>query len=135
MMILRTICSLMLFTCLCCACGEKTGEITADVAPEAFFAETEFNFGKVSEQKVLEHKFKIENRGSNSFVISKVETSCGCTAAYWSEEPVPPGGGVVVAVALNAKGKAGNVLRKTVKVFGSFKNSPKILVVRAEVVK
>jgi len=117
-----------------CSGGDKPKEDVPKTAI-AFFPEEEYDFGRVSEKRVLEHKFRIDNKGTGPIVISDVETSCGCTVAYWRKDPIAPGDNTAIAVALKAKGKAGSTLRKTVKVFGSFDNSPKILVVRAEVVK
>ena len=35
--------------------------------------------------------FTFTNKGDSALVISKVETSCGCTASEWTREPVAPG--------------------------------------------
>lgn len=43
--------------------------------------------------------FQFTNTGDKPLVISNVTTSCGCTKAEWTQDPVPAGGtGEVTAV-------------------------------------
>ena len=67
------------------------------------FGESAHDFGKVSEGKVVTHLFPFTAQGSESLVISRVDSSCGCTAknvfvermgvrtAYVFGEEIPPG--------------------------------------------
>jgi len=72
--------------------------------------ETFFNFGKVSlEEGLVEHKFKVINRGEEAVMIEKIYTSCMCTTALvLDEEDVEmagpfgmPGHGVSVKTEIN----------------------------------
>lgn len=47
--------------------------------------------------------FKITNKGDKPLVISNVTTSCGCTVADWTKEPIAPGKTGSVSSTFDAK--------------------------------
>lgn len=56
------------------------------------FSETTHDFGKIPEQGgKVRHRFEFVNSGETPVLIRGVSSSCGCTAAAWSREPVLPG--------------------------------------------
>lgn len=59
--------------------------------PIIFFENQNFNFGKVYKGQKVEHIFKFENQGKSDLEISKVKSSCGCTAAILTNKIIPPG--------------------------------------------
>ena len=64
--------------------------------------ETEFDFGKIPQNKPVYHTFEFVNTGSKELKIENVQTSCGCTTPEWSREPVAPGAKGTVKVGYNA---------------------------------
>ncbi|HLT08956.1 MAG TPA: DUF1573 domain-containing protein [Cyclobacteriaceae bacterium] len=71
------------------------------------FANTEFDFGTITEGKVVEHEFEFTNVGQAPLVISNVQASCGCTTPDWTKTPVKPGDKGFIKVQFNSAGKAG----------------------------
>ena len=65
-------------------------EQASDQAPIAF--ETLIiDFGDIQKtDKPVETVFRFKNTGKEPIVLSKVTTSCGCTAPEWTKEPVLP---------------------------------------------
>lgn len=53
--------------------------------------ETEKDFGNIPLNEKREHVFKLVNTGNKPLVVYDVTTSCGCTQAEYSKEPVRPG--------------------------------------------
>ena len=49
------------------------------------------DFGTFPQSEKQEYKFVLTNEGNNLLVIQDVTTSCGCTKANYSKEPVRPG--------------------------------------------
>ncbi len=64
---------------------------TQGQSPIIFFKNPNFNFGKIFKGQKIEHIFTFENRGKTDLEISKVKSSCGCTAAILTNKIVPPG--------------------------------------------
>ena len=59
--------------------------------PSLDIAETEFDFGEVSQGEKVTHVFTFTNGGDAPLVIDRVKSSCGCTAALLSAKQIPPG--------------------------------------------
>lgn len=127
--------TIILFTVLS-GCNTPTGDTSKNKSPQSAsatieFRQDEFDFGEIEKGRVVECKFSFKNTGENEVLISNVETECGCTAAYWPKQPLSSGEQSTIAVSLDKK--TGGTVRQTVKVFGNFTGSPKILVVKAKV--
>lgn len=60
-------------------------------APSLHFTETAADFGPLLQGDVVSHVFAYENRGHGRMVISKVSTSCGCTAGEVTKKELAPG--------------------------------------------
>ncbi|MBM6499173.1 DUF1573 domain-containing protein [Flavobacterium macrobrachii] len=50
----------------------------------------EFNFGKIKVNDTVDVKFKLKNSSSNSLIIKKIKTSCGCTVAKLKDSLINP---------------------------------------------
>ena len=59
--------------------------------PKITFTETKYDFGKQKLRAKVEHHFSFENKGDAPLVITSHETSCHCTSAHYSPEPIMPG--------------------------------------------
>ena len=75
--------------------------------------------------------FTVKNDGDKPLVISNVTTSCGCTVADWTKEPIAPGATGVITSVFDAK--ALGRFNKSVGVYCNASNRPIYLAVRGEV--
>ena len=76
---------------------------------------SEHDFGTISESGgVVSCEFAIKNTGTKPLVITKVTTSCGCTASEWTKEPVASGKQGLVKVTFDPKGRKGEMVRSLV---------------------
>lgn len=74
-------------------------------------SEPEYNFGRIPNDRGVEHVFKVKNRGDRPLVITGVRTSCGCTAAMMETSVIEPGGTGNLRVSFNPKGGKNPVTR------------------------
>ena len=110
-------------------------ETTISEAPTIYFPETEHNFGKVDEGKVVEYTFKFVNNGKATLKIKDIKTSCGCTAALVSNELIEPGSDGTLKIELNTKNRNGKMSRTITVNSNDPKEPKKVLTVYADVVK
>ena len=75
--------------------------------PEFKFKESKFDFGEIIQGDVVEHFFEFTNVGESPLVISKIITTCGCTAPTWPKEPILPGKKGKIKIVFNSTGKIG----------------------------
>ncbi len=77
----------------------------------------EYNFGIIREvDGEKSGSARLVNIGDSVTYISDVRPSCGCTAAYYSEELLLPGDTAVIKFEYDPKGRPGN-FNKTIKVY------------------
>ncbi|MDD5438680.1 MAG: DUF1573 domain-containing protein [Candidatus Omnitrophica bacterium] len=69
--------------------------------------EFSFNFGKVSEGKVLKHVFVLRNTSRQLMKIKQVNSSCACTTSDLSSWEIAPGGVSRITVQFNTRGYPG----------------------------
>lgn len=101
--------------------------------PVLNFSETQFDFGKIEEGKVVEHTFKFQNDGKAMLNISDIKTSCGCTAALVSKEKIGPGEEGTLKVELDTKNRKGKMSRTITITSNDPKEPTKILTVYADI--
>lgn len=78
--------------------------------------ETLYHLGEIEEDGgVVTHTFCFVNHLSHAVAISSVHSSCGCTTADYSKEPVPPGQRGFVEVSYNPAGRPGG-FNRTIRV-------------------
>ena len=85
-------------------------------------SETEKNFGSIPLNEKREHVFKLVNTGDKPLVVYDVVTSCGCTKAEYSKEPIRPGETLDLKVIYNAEDKGR--FRKSLKIYCNTEESP-----------
>ena len=76
--------------------------------------EMDHDFGEIEKGIPVSHTFEFINEGDAPLIISRVKTSCGCTASDYSKEPVLPGETGTLKATYNAA-KVGS-FNKTVTV-------------------
>lgn len=92
---------------------------------------TTHDFGSITQNEPVEYEFEITNNGAEAVKILDVKTSCGCTAAGYSKEPIEPGNSTNLTASYNAK-KAG-IFSKDIKVYTDAQEEPFLLKIRGEV--
>jgi uncharacterized protein YdeI (BOF family) len=104
--------------------NENTSTKIPDQHPVIFFENPDFNFGKIFKGQKAEHVFKFENRGKDILKISKVKTSCGCTAVMLTKKIIPPDKTGEIKATFKSGSFKGNVT-KSITVMSNDPNSPK----------
>lgn len=108
------------------------GEIK-EATPLLNFSETQYDFGKIAEGKVVEHTFKFQNNGKAVLKISDIKTSCGCTAALVSNEKIEPGEEGTLKVELDTKNRKGKMSRTITITSNDPKEPKKVLTVYVDI--
>lgn len=91
--------------------------------PSAFLPTDKFEFPTVAEDIEITHDFIVQNKGTAVLNIENVNTSCGCTTAFYTKE-IPPGGDGKVSVKLNTTGYGGTNVSKNITVQTNDKDHP-----------
>ncbi|HEY9115073.1 MAG TPA: DUF1573 domain-containing protein [Bacteroidales bacterium] len=78
-----------------------------DELPVIEFEETTHDFGKIIQGEKVSYTFKFKNVGKADLLISKVSTSCGCTATDYPKDPVKPGKSGKIEVTFDSHNKKG----------------------------
>jgi hypothetical protein len=73
-----------------------------------FIGSSDFEFGTVKQNDVIEHIFKFKNTGKSDLMIRKIGSSCGCTVAEPKSRNIKPGEESELKVVFNTAGKSGN---------------------------
>ena len=102
---------------------KNTDNSTSVKKPEIFFANPDFNFGKIYKGNKVEHVFKFKNQGNDTLEIKKVKPSCGCTAVMLSNNTILPGNTGEVKATFNSGNYRGNV-KKTIAVLSNDPDTP-----------
>jgi hypothetical protein len=88
---------------LCCSLlRAQTASQASVVADLLELKESEYDFGKIPQNKPVYHFFEIVNHGSTPLKLDNVTASCGCTTPEWSHDPIPAGGSQKIKVGYNA---------------------------------
>jgi len=99
-MIQKIFLSILLFT---------SSSLFSQTLDEIQFNELVHDFGRIKEESNESvHVFQFKNVSKRNIVITKVETSCGCTTPEWSKDTVLPGGTGYIKAFYNPEGKKGN---------------------------
>jgi hypothetical protein len=117
---------------------EDFSEISAEemaMAPRAEFDSHQFDFGNITDDKVVEHSFKLTNTGKSNLYIRKVGASCGCTAVQPAKTMIPPGDSTVIKAVFNASGREGNQKKAITVITNDPKRSKSILWINAIIQK
>ncbi|SEN38810.1 Protein of unknown function [bacterium A37T11] len=89
------------------------------------------DFGKIPQGKPVTFEFKFANVGTEPIIISKVESTCGCTVPKYTQAPIKPGDSGSINVTYNAS--AVSHFSKSVRVFSNTKTPVKSLYIKGEV--
>ena len=112
--------------------GTTTEAVDSALKGSFKFDTTVYNFGTLLEGEQVSHEFGYTNVGDADIVISKIETSCGCTVPEYDKDPVKPGERGSVRVRFDSNGKGGTQY-KTIRIFSNSKEDIFELVITGEV--
>lgn len=84
---------------------------------------TKHNFGNINEGDKVRHTWLVKNGGNEPLFIANVQTSCGCTAPFFSKDPILPGQSGEVTLEFNSTGKPGHV-QKNALIIANAENAP-----------
>ncbi len=110
-------------------CGQSTDDNKKQA--EMMFKVSEHDFGVIEYAGNGTYEFVFKNTGKVPLIITKVNSSCGCTTPAWDKEPVKPRAKGKVVVKFDTK-RVGSFV-KSVTVYSNAKNSPVRLIIRGKV--
>lgn len=93
--------------------------------PKIHFSETEYHFGDVPQGSKVVHKFVFKNEGNAPLNVTRVQSSCGCTAAIAGKNVLVPQESSEIQVTFNSTGRQGS-FNKIVQVYSNDPLSPKV---------
>jgi hypothetical protein len=106
--------------------------VNAQTKPAEFKFDTEtHNFGKVALDKPVVYSFTFTNIGDEPLIISKIETTCGCTVGEYTQTPVKKGEKGFVKVTMTPTGVA-SPFNKAITVSSNARTKVKVLYVKGE---
>ncbi|HSP86962.1 MAG TPA: DUF1573 domain-containing protein, partial [Ignavibacteriaceae bacterium] len=114
---------------------KEKANLKTNESPLLSVAETIYDFGKVSEGKIVNHVFSFKNTGKSVLSIKEVKTSCGCTAALLSKKELAPGEEGTIKVELDTKDKSGRFSKNVTIVSNDPVEPQKYLTIYADVQK
>lgn len=85
----------------------KSASNSSEKQPIITFDKTEHDFGTLLQGEVVTYSFHFTNTGKAPLLISNVNTSCGCTVADFSREPINPGKDGYIKATYDSKGHHG----------------------------
>lgn len=105
---------------------------TNENAPELTFAETEHNFGKITDGEQVTYAFKFTNTGKSDLLIASAAASCGCTVPQYPKTLIASNATESVTVKFDSKGKVG-VFEKTITIVCNTNQREHTLTISGEV--
>ncbi len=104
----------------------------AQAKPAEFkFDKETFDFGMIAANKPAIVDFKFTNTGDEPLIISKVETSCGCTVPEYTQTPVKKGGTGIIKVTYNPTSTL--PFNKSITILSNAKTTTKVLYIKGNV--
>ncbi len=96
-----------------------------DSGPRIDVDETNYSFGRVPDDRAVEHVFRVKNAGNKPLVVSRVRSSCGCAAAMMESSVIQPGETGKLRVSFNPTRQKGTVTR-SISVYSNDTDNPTV---------
>ncbi|MBE0649628.1 MAG: DUF1573 domain-containing protein [Bacteroidales bacterium] len=112
--------------------AQNVTEKTKNAKTQLLFKDTHHDFGDIFKGSQGSYTFKFKNSSKEPLLLSKPESSCGCTVASWPKAPIMPGDSSEIKVTYNTSFEG--AFNKTV-VVNSNSNNPVVLHIRGRVVE
>ncbi|MBN1251896.1 MAG: DUF1573 domain-containing protein [Bacteroidales bacterium] len=98
------------------------------------FEKETHDFGRIKEDGgTVNYKFKFKNIGKSPVVITRVQSSCGCTTPEWTRSPIVPGEEGFVSAEFDPNERPG-AFNKHVLVYTNVLAEPIKLVIKGDVI-
>ncbi len=96
----------------------------------AWLTEQDHDFGAIKQGRPVKFVFQFKNTGDTPLTLETVRTTCGCTAAQWTETPIAPGatGDIIIEYDAYQSGS----FRKKIRVFFEERKKAEILWIQGE---
>ncbi len=107
----------------------------AQTKPGEFKFDTEVHdFGNIVLGKAAVHVFNFTNVGDAPIIISKVETTCGCTVSEYTQTPVKKGEKGSVKITITPTGAAMPFV-KSITLSSNARTTTKVLIIKGTYVE
>jgi len=97
------------------------------------FDKESYDFGKISMTKPVTVDFTFTNVGDEPLILTKVETTCGCTVPKYTQTPIKKGEAGKITVTYTPAGSA-LPFSKSITVSSNAKTPTKVLYIKGETV-
>ena len=97
------------------------------------FDKESYDFGKIPLTKPVTVDFTFTNVGDEPLIITKVETTCGCTVPVYTQTPVKKGESGSIKVTYNPAGSP-LPFSKSITITSNAKTTTKVLYIKGETV-
>lgn len=98
------------FFLVCMAIVGVRGALFHKAPPGVYFEQDVYECGNVLVDQVYHYTFNVRNNSNNEVLITKLQTSCGCTAAKPESDKIPAGGSTAINVSIDTKARPGTFL-------------------------
>lgn len=88
---------------------------------------TTHDFGNLKKGEIAKTAFRFKNISQEPLAIDNIRTSCGCMAADWQDEIVPPGQAGQIQIEFDAK-KPGYFYKKITAYFNGQRKAEKLYI-------
>jgi len=99
---MKAIFTFFLFALCIATSGQTTTPVAVPVGVILPLKESNYDFGKIQQNRPVTHTFEIINKGTEPIKLDNVQASCGCTTPEWSRDPIQPGAIATIKVGYNA---------------------------------
>ena len=111
--------------------GEGSGVGLNDAPLITWLTEQDHDFGALPKGKPATFVFKFKNAAPDTILLQTVRTTCGCTAARYTEEPIAPSATGEITVEYDAY--QSGAFSKKIRVFFDKQKKAEILWIRGKV--
>ncbi len=115
------------------AVASNNTAVSKDLKKVAVFSweQQVYDFAEIPQGKPVTTTFNYTNNGEMPLIISNVQTSCGCTVADYTKDPVLPGKSGYVKVTYNAANSG--VFNKAVTITANTETGSQVLFIKGKV--
>ena len=113
--------------------GLSVAAVAQSNPAEFKFEKETHDFGKIPLTKPVSVEFKFTNIGDMPLIITKVETTCGCTVPTYTKTPLKKGESGVISVTYTPAGSP-LPFSKSITVTSNAKTTTKVLYIKGETV-
>lgn len=113
--------------------GLSVAAVAQSKPAEFKFEKETHDFGKIPLTKPVSVDFKFTNIGDQPLIITKVETTCGCTVPTYTKTPLKKGESGVITVTYTPAGSP-LPFSKSITVTSNAKTTTKVLYIKGETV-